>query len=273
MDGEEKYAVDDLCAATTRGSFYKLLFEGSYSDISIVCRGQEFKIHRAVVCTQSGWFEKAFSTPPKKRTIRSVTVDEDPDVFQHLLEFLYTGTYTVQKPPTSDKDERAKEIQDRLDAHPRCAIAKDNVPERHVRRSTRLLSTAPVPSQTETPKSSEISFASVISHSINLFIVAQKYNIPALELLVRDRFYTACKDRWVNKTWSNWEATKEFEDVVLEIYVSTEEVNTPLWKALCKLICVKKDGDKMKERMVAVMGEQAELGAGVERYMLEMGGS
>ncbi|KAF4337301.1 hypothetical protein FBEOM_8814 [Fusarium beomiforme] len=273
MDDEETFAVDDICAATTRGSFYKILSEGHYSDISVVCRGKEFKIHRAIVCTQSGWFEKAFLSPPKKRTIRSVTLDEDPDVFQHLLEFLYTGTYTVRKPLTPDEAERTKEIQETLEGHPRCTIAKDNVPARHVRRSTRLLSTAPAPPQPETaPKSSEISFPSEISHSVNLFIMAQKYGIPALQLLVRDRFYVTCKDRWVNKSWSNWDATKEFEDVVLEVYVSTEEVNTPLWKALCKLICIKKEGDKMKERMGAVMGEHAELGAGVERYMLEVGG-
>ncbi|KAH7248573.1 BTB/POZ protein [Fusarium redolens] len=273
MEIEEQYAVDDLCASSTRASSYKLLFGGNYSDISIVCRGREFKVHRAVVCTQCEWFEKAFTSPPKKRTIRSVALDEDPEVFQHLLEFLYTGTYTAQKPSVSDEAERAKEIQDRLEGHPRCPIAKDNVPERPVRRSNRLLSTAPATTQTEPSAKSSESSPLELTLAMNLFFVAQKFNIPALQLLCRDRFYTAARNRWVSKTWTNWEATKEFEDVVLEVYVSTEEVNTPLWKALCKLICVKKDGDKMKERMLAVKGEHIELGAGVARYMLEMGGS
>ncbi|KAF5550132.1 hypothetical protein FPHYL_9454 [Fusarium phyllophilum] len=270
METEERYAVDDLCASSIRASSYKLLFDGAYSDISIVCRGREFKVHRAIVCTKCEWFGEAFTTPPKKRTIRSVTLDEDPEVFQHLLEFLYTGTYTAQKPAAPGEAERAKEIQDRLAIYPRCPIekdtAKDSVPERPVRRSNRLLSTTPATAPTAQSLSSS---PHEIILAMHLFIMAQTYNIPALQLLSQDRFYTAAKNRWVNKTWTDWEATKEFEDVVLDVYGSTQEVNTPLWRALCKLICVKKEGDRMKERMMVVKGEQVFLEEGVAKYMLE----
>ncbi|KAG5798489.1 hypothetical protein H9Q69_002477 [Fusarium xylarioides] len=270
MDTEERYAVDDLCASSIRASSYKLLFDGAYSDISILCRGREFKVHRAIVCTQCEWFGEAFTTPPKKRTIRSVTLDEDPEVFQHLLEFLYTGTYTAQKPAAPGETERAKEIQDRLTVYPRCPIekdtAKDSVPERPVRRSNRLLSTT---SATAPTANSPSSSPHEIILAMHLFIMAQTYNIPALQLLCQDRFYTAAKNRWVNRTWTDWEATKEFEDVVLDVYGSTQEVNTPLWRALCKLICVKKDGDRMKERMMVVKGEQVFLEEGVAKYMLD----
>ncbi|KAF5974564.1 hypothetical protein FBULB1_7751 [Fusarium bulbicola] len=277
MDTEERYAVDDLCASSMRASSYKLLFDGAYSDISIVCRGREFKVHRAIVCTQCEWFGEAFTTPPKKRTIRSVALDEDPEVFQHLLEFLYTGTYTAQKPTASGEAERAKEIQDRLGGYPRCPIekdlTKDSVPERPVRRSNRLLSTTPATAQTEpTARSSESSPREILL-AMHLFIMAQTYNIPALQLLCQDRFYTAARNRWVNKIWTDWEATKEFEDVVLDVYGSTQEVNTPLWRALCKLICLKKDGDRMKERMMVVKGEQVFLDEGIARYMLDPRGN
>ncbi|KAG4277783.1 hypothetical protein FPRO04_07026 [Fusarium proliferatum] len=276
MDTEERYAVDELCASSVRASSYKLLFDGAYSDISIVCGGREFKVHRAIVCTQCEWFAEAFTTPPKKRTIRSLTLDEDPEVFQHLLEFLYTGTYTTQKPMTSHEAERAKEIQDRLSGYPRCPIekdiAKDNVPERPVRRSNRLLSTTPAPAQTQPTAKSPSDSPHEIILAMNLCIMAHKYNIPALQLLCQDRFYTTARNRWVNRTWTDWEATQEFEDVVLDVFSSTQEVDTPLWRALCKLICMKKDGDRMKERMMAVKGEHAYLVEGVAKYMLEAGG-
>ncbi|KLP03742.1 uncharacterized protein FFB20_02925 [Fusarium fujikuroi] len=276
MDTEERYAVDDICASSVRASSYKLLLDGAYSDISIVCGGREFKVHRAIVCTQCEWFAEAFTTPPKKRTIRSVTLNEDPEVFQHLLEFLYTGTYTAQKPTASHEAERAKEIQDRLGGYPRCPIekdiAKDSVPERPVRRSNRLLSTTPAPAQTQPGAKSPSGSPHEIILAMNLCIMAHKYNIPALQLLCQDRFYTAARNRWVNKTWTDWEATQEFEDVVLDVFSSTEEVDNPLWRALCKLICVKKDGDRMKERMMAVKGEHAYLVEGVAKYMLEARG-
>ncbi|KAF4949827.1 hypothetical protein FGADI_8624 [Fusarium gaditjirri] len=277
MDTEERYAVDDLCASSIRASSYRILFGGAYSDISIVCHGREFKVHRAIMCTQCEWFEKAFTTPPKKRNIRSITLDEDPEVFQHLLEFLYTGTYTAQKPTASDEAERAQEIQDRLEGYPRCPIAKDiaknKVPERPVRRSNRLLSTTPATAQTEPVAKSPEDSPHEIILAMNLFVMAQTYNIPALQLLSADRFYTAARNRWVNKIWTDWEATKEFEDVVLDVIGSTREVNTPLWRALCKLICMKKDGDKMKERMMVVQGEQMDLQDGVAKYMLESRGN
>jgi len=69
MDTEERYAVDDLCTSSIRASSYKLLFDCTYSDISIVCRGREFKVHRAIVCTQCEWFDEAFTTPPKVRDL------------------------------------------------------------------------------------------------------------------------------------------------------------------------------------------------------------
>ncbi|KAF4439481.1 hypothetical protein F53441_12588 [Fusarium austroafricanum] len=270
---EEQYAVDSLCASSNRAGFRHLLNEGKYSDMTIICAKDEFKVHRAVVCTQSTWFEEAMATPPKKKTKKSVTLAEDPLLIPYLLEFLYTGTYSLQNNPTEDAA-RSKEIQERLDTHPRCPIPKDSIPkasgfkipDRPVRRSTRIMShTAP----TADPIPNEITV------SIKLFLMAEKYDLPALALLARDRFYTACKARWVTKSWkedeTSWQATQEFEEIVLDVYTSTEEVDTPLWKALCKLVVLKKENDMMKKRMGAVVKEQAELAEGIAGYMLEWG--
>ncbi|KAH6958089.1 hypothetical protein HG530_014277 [Fusarium avenaceum] len=294
--GDDEKSVDDLCAASVHASFSKLFLSEKYHDIVIECGGREFKAHRAVVCSQCPWFEKEFTAIAKKRTIKiSSRKDDDPEVFQRFLEFLYTGTYTVGDSPPKDTARTVKELQDRLDGHPRCPIPSDyslpeapvvdafvdkvpppSLPVRTIRRSNRLSHAAPT-AQTAEPESEPVD-ASLksqlppeISMAVNLYIMADKYDIPALKLLARDRFYVAAKARWVTASWegSSWEDTNEFEDVVLDVYISTRQEDRALWKALCKLIVIKTESDVMRTRMVQVMNEHGDLGSGVMDYMLE----
>jgi hypothetical protein len=139
------------------------------------------------------------------------------------------------------------------------------------------LSHATPTAQTAEPESEPVDASSKsqlppeISMAVNLYIMADKYDIPALKLLARDRFYVAAKARWVTASWegSSWEDTKEFEDVVLDVYISTRQEDRALWKALCKLIVTKTNHDVMRKRMLQVMNEHGDLGTGVVDYMLE----
>lgn len=45
-----------------------LLMEEKYADLTIRCGGRDFKAHRAIVCTQSAFFDKACSGGFKVRT-------------------------------------------------------------------------------------------------------------------------------------------------------------------------------------------------------------
>lgn len=155
-------------------------------------------------------------------------------------------------------------------------VPPPSLPVRTIRRSNRLSHAAPT-AQTAEPESEPVD-ASLksqlppeISMAVNLYIMADKYDIPALKLLARDRFYVAAKARWVTASWegSSWEDTNEFEDVVLDVYISTRQEDRALWKALCKLIVIKTESDVMRTRMVQVMNEHGDLGSGVMDYMLE----
>ncbi|KAM0239511.1 hypothetical protein ACHAP5_008301 [Fusarium lateritium] len=294
--GDDEKSVDDLCAASVYASFSKLFLSEKYHDIIIECGGREFKAHRPVVCSQCSWFEKEFAAIAKKRTIKIASrKGDDPEVFQRFLEFLYTGTYTVENSPPKDTARTAKELQDRLDGHPRCPIPSDHslleapvvdafvdkvppasLPVPPIRRSNRLSHAAPTAQTTEpepepADASSKSQLPPEISMAINLYIMADGYDNPALKLLARDRFYVAAKARWVTASWegSSWEDTKEFEDVVLDVYISTRQEDRALWKALCKLIVIKTGQDVMRKRMLQVMSEHGDLSTGVVDYMLE----
>ncbi|RGP81486.1 hypothetical protein FLONG3_355 [Fusarium longipes] len=279
----EDHPVDELCTSSTLTYFYHLLRDGKYSDMTIVCRGREFKAHRAVVCTQSVWFERAFTTPPKKRIVKRIELEGvDPDVFQRFLEFLYTGTYTLEsETPSRDvTTPKTDEILSILNDYPRCTTdttdsepVTEDTSKRPVRRSSRLNSSAEptetidVESQEATEDSSDSSLLRGITMSLGLYQLAVKYNVPALQLLARERFYSAAKARWL-ASWegSSFEDTREFEEVVLDIY--TLQHDEPIWKAVRKLIKAKTEDDVMKDRMWLVWDEHEDLKTGMSNHKI-----
>ncbi|KAF4963624.1 hypothetical protein FSARC_8409 [Fusarium sarcochroum] len=285
----EQCLVDEICASSSRAPIHNLLFNDKYSDITIICSDREFKAHRAIVCTQCAFFENAFASAPKKRIVRSFKLEAgEPEVFQRLLEFLYTGSYTDEGDslPQDNIEAKTKDIQERLNCPPRCPLPSNNASSessQHVRRSIRLKSNAEPMAQMEgvegqepagDPIIPEPSTPPEITLALKIYLMADKYDVPALKLLARDRFYMAAKAHWVTKSWegSSWDNTQVFEDVVLEVFISTRPDDTAIWKALCKLIAIKDEGDIMKRRMEEVMSENNDLASGVLEYEKEWGG-
>lgn len=52
-----------------RASDLKLLETGNFADTEIICRGKTFKVHKALICSRSVWFEKALNGGFAVRTI------------------------------------------------------------------------------------------------------------------------------------------------------------------------------------------------------------
>ena len=195
--------------------------------------------------------------------------DVKPDVFQRFIEFLYTGTYSLDgdmsaKEVTSLK---AEEIEARLKNNPGCALpaAKPEAmqvdsPKRSVRRSTRLNSTTSSTGETPVPEQSqnhEKPSLQAIEMTLNLYQVAVTYGVRALQLLTRDRFYKLGNDRWVTTSWTSYEATQEFEEILLDIYAVQD--GDPLWMAVTVMIRDKVENDEMKKRMKQMTVEHPDL--------------
>ncbi|TKA73843.1 hypothetical protein B0A55_07618 [Friedmanniomyces simplex] len=67
----------------------ELYSTGLYSDLTIVCRGREFRVHKAVLHTQSSVFRSMLGGKFRK----TLALDhDDPDVLATLLHFLYNFT-------------------------------------------------------------------------------------------------------------------------------------------------------------------------------------
>ncbi|CBF73627.1 hypothetical protein AN7973.2 [Aspergillus nidulans FGSC A4] len=93
-----------------------LHLNSEYSDLEIVCKGRTFPAHKLVVCSRSEYFKRA-CFGEFKETREPICLDNtDPVLLEKVLEFLYTGNYTVrrlipeaQDPQLNSNTECAKE--------------------------------------------------------------------------------------------------------------------------------------------------------------------
>lgn len=114
-----------------------LLQSGKYSDLKITCCGQEFDVHRVVLCTASRFFAAAcdgeFKVSPfdrarrtlslfvRARLIKSLTKlqeaqtatidlpDDDPQTLHRVLSYLYTTNYEDGDPTATAEDIASRE--------------------------------------------------------------------------------------------------------------------------------------------------------------------
>jgi speckle-type POZ protein len=78
----------DLILRQLEESFEKMLF----SDFTFIVRGQKFAAHKNILSMRSPVFAAMFQHPTKEMLSGNVEVEDiNPDVFQELLRYLYTG--------------------------------------------------------------------------------------------------------------------------------------------------------------------------------------
>ncbi|KAI0114525.1 BTB/POZ protein [Nemania sp. FL0031] len=79
----------------------RLLSSGDYSDLTIVCKDHEFRVHKSIVCAQSPVLAAAMKGPFKEASTNTFHVEEfGPSTVKCMLYYMYTGKY-VEKPPSS----------------------------------------------------------------------------------------------------------------------------------------------------------------------------
>ncbi|KAE8374930.1 hypothetical protein BDV26DRAFT_295532 [Aspergillus bertholletiae] len=71
-----------------------LLESGKYSDLTISCEGQNFEVHRAIVCSQSPFFKAAVRGGFKETSSSQVELPDDKlATIQRVISFLYNQDY------------------------------------------------------------------------------------------------------------------------------------------------------------------------------------
>ncbi|CAO1432536.1 unnamed protein product [Diamesa tonsa] len=72
--------------------FGKLMLDSTHSDFTIFVQSKEFKVHKSVLSARSPVFKIMFLSKMKEAAEKKVEIiDVDPDVFEQLLTFIYSG--------------------------------------------------------------------------------------------------------------------------------------------------------------------------------------
>ncbi|KAF7948089.1 uncharacterized protein EAE97_003500 [Botrytis byssoidea] len=76
----------------------QLYTTGKYTDLVIRCQGKEFKVHRAIICSQSKPLAAAIDHGFKEATDGVFDFEEDePEIVEYMIRYLYDGLYSVSK--------------------------------------------------------------------------------------------------------------------------------------------------------------------------------
>ncbi|KAL6240234.1 hypothetical protein RBB50_012871 [Rhinocladiella similis] len=77
-----------------------------YSDLALVCQGQEFHVHRAIVCPQSKFFEAACGGDFKEAHSNRIELeDDDPATVERMITFMYTFNYNDEQHQDPESDD------------------------------------------------------------------------------------------------------------------------------------------------------------------------
>ncbi|KAI3326015.1 hypothetical protein HD806DRAFT_488902 [Xylariaceae sp. AK1471] len=85
---------------------------GEYTDFTLVCQGQELRVHKLFVCGQSPMMAAAIRTEFEEAKTDALEVNFDLVACQLMIDFLYTGDYSL---PESTSD--ANQLVDVLRCH------------------------------------------------------------------------------------------------------------------------------------------------------------
>jgi hypothetical protein len=99
-----------LVARTGSTTASKLLESEKYSDLTIVCQGRQFKVHKAILCPQSDVISKLCDIDMlEKRTGVTEHEEFDADTVERMINFAYKKEYDATRRP---RYEPAKEIEE-----------------------------------------------------------------------------------------------------------------------------------------------------------------
>ncbi|KAI4915020.1 hypothetical protein J4E90_005057 [Alternaria incomplexa] len=139
-------------------TFKNLLASGEFSDLTVTCGPDSYKVHKNVVCSRAEFFSRAVKFGGKETEQGSVDLPEDePAIVKLMMQYIYEGEYDPALPDNELGDST------KVPAHFPIPVG-------------------PLPAQ-------------LMVHA-KLYEIADKYDVLGLKELVIEKFKRACHSFW-----------------------------------------------------------------------------
>ncbi|KAL1845947.1 hypothetical protein VTK73DRAFT_389 [Phialemonium thermophilum] len=238
---------DELLGSLKRLTVLCSLYEDkTYSDLTITNGGQEYHVHRAIVCPRSSFFRAAcngsFKVSRCKRAEPKVWMgfmppftqlttsgqqeartgvidlpDDNPAAVEVMVHYFYHLDYPAV-PAAGRQSAQLDSVQDEVD--PRVKMACDAQEQQalaasYAARGRRRHTRRTVSSEDDPPTEIVAAGGSrLLPLHVRVYVLADKYGISGLQGLARQRFIIAAHAHWISP---------EFPRAVEEVYASTAE--------------------------------------------------
>ncbi|KAI4088817.1 MAG: hypothetical protein LQ344_005794 [Seirophora lacunosa] len=173
-----------------------MLDSGRYSDLTITCRGRAFYVHRVFLCSASKFFSAACDGGFKEAQDSQIDLsDDDPKTLGRLLQYLYTTDYNDSDDNDVNDHDTAEEADEKGSAAD--ASLTSLLVIAHIDDATSSVTSNVFGKENE--DESVIPNASFIMNNAAVYALAEKYDIPALKNLAKEKFEARCRGfRWAD---------------------------------------------------------------------------
>ncbi|KAJ5757724.1 BTB/POZ protein [Penicillium nucicola] len=186
-----------------------LLLQSQFSDMKILCQGTTFKVHQAIVCTQSSYFYSAMCDGFKESTEKAINIqDDNPETIERVLSFLYLRDYSedghiFQYQPISELAN--KESDSSLSVNKPENTEPENIEPENIEPEN-------IEPENIEPENIEPENQPAFDN-IEVFIAADKYGIIPLKTLATSKF-----SRWANASYGSPVFHEVIEKVITHIF-------------------------------------------------------
>lgn len=192
------------------GDIAKLMDNQKYSDLTIKCEGQTFKVHKSIMCLASK--KVAAACDSEMREGQTGVIEEalfDAPTVERMVSYIYKQSYTVAW-DTGSAQEDHESVADELAHDGEGVIVKWKDPEHHNEEAS-------------SPQERSKNINSVLIAHARMYAIGEYYVLPLLQDLAIDNFVDAA-----GKAFN----TRGFIDVIREVKEQCSQKHQTLWPRL-----------------------------------------
>ncbi|KAL8775132.1 MAG: hypothetical protein Q9209_000611 [Squamulea sp. 1 TL-2023] len=192
---------------------------GTGADMTVICQGETFRCHSAIICSRSPYFEAAFFGSFEEGLTKTIDLSADNlPLIRRMLKYFYVLDYSEDEDDVGNAVSEGAEESLSSNDTPEIKETTDanNEPTNEIDESS--------DGNSEEPEASEVStYIFRLQLHMQMFTIGDKYNIPCLKHVAADKFHSLCT--YLSNNWNLKACTNALIAAVPLLYDSTSTID------------------------------------------------